>query len=77
MEDEQQPKLNEPASGYGRIVFSTVETQWDIQLQHALSLSPCERLKNMRILNELAFGKKHDDSEPTHRIIFTNYESFL
>ncbi len=74
---EQNPELNEPASAYNRITFSSVETQWDIQLRHSLSLSPAERMGVMRQLNEIAFGKKHDDSPKSNRIIFTSYESFL
>lgn len=76
MEDSNS-ELNEQGPVYNRITFSTVETQWDIQLLHSLSLTPAERMGVMRQLNELAFGKKHDDGPKPNRIIFTNYESFL
>lgn len=76
MDDIEPIKANEPVEGYSRITFSTVETQWDIQLQQAMCMNPTERLKNMQLLNEIAFGKI-TKKKKSNRIIFTRYESFL
>ncbi len=50
-------KVNEPLAAYGtkRIIFSTVETQNDIQLKYAMDITPIEGLQLMRKLNDYAF----------------------
>lgn len=69
---------NEPWSIYAnnRITFSTVETQNDLQLQYALSISPLERLELMRKLNDYAFKNNTPEKILTTpvRLIFTSYE---
>lgn len=69
---------NEPVGTYNsnRITFSTVETQNDIQLKYALSITPIERLELMRKLNDYAFKNNTPEkilSTPI-RLIFTSYE---
>lgn len=70
--------VNEPVSIYNtnRITFSTVETQNDIQLNYALSISPLERLELMRKLNDYAFKNSATEKilTPPIRLIFTSYE---
>jgi len=71
-------KVKEAALTYGtkRITFSTMETQNDIQLKYALSISPVERLLLMRKLNDYAFKNNKPEkilTKPT-KLIFTSYE---
>jgi len=75
---ETNSNLEEPSVVYGkkRIVFSTVETQSDIQLEYAIGITPIERLKLMRKLNDYAYKNHTPEKILTHpaKIIFTSYE---
>ena len=68
--------VKEPQIMYNRVHFSTLETQNDIQLEHALNQNPQQRLQTMRELNEFAFGCSY--TEPINlknsRIVFSSYE---
>jgi len=70
--------VKEPLVSYAtsRITFSTVETQNDIQLKHSISISPIERLKIMRVLNNYAFKNFIPEQilKNNTRLIFTSYE---
>lgn len=78
MNEENKNMAEEPNVPYGnnRITFSTLETQGDIQLRYAMSLTPLERLALMVKLNEFAFQNVPKVEEPSgkRRIIFTSYE---
>jgi hypothetical protein len=59
----------------GRIRFSTLETQGDIQLEYSLSLSPEERIRLMYKLNAMVFEvPEAPRSLKGTRIIFSRYE---
>lgn len=71
-------EVNDPMAVYrkSRITFSTVETQGDVQLYHALSISPVERLELMRKLNDYAYKNIIGERlvfKNAH-IIFSGYE---
>jgi hypothetical protein len=75
---EKVEELKEPAVAYqsNRITFSTIETQSDIQLKYAISVSPTERLRMMRKLNDYAFKNLTKEKILTDntKLIFTSYE---
>ena len=61
-----------------RLSFSSLENQGDIQLEHAMSMSPMERLSLLLKLNEYAYRSVPQVpmiSENPH-IIFSRYEYF-
>ena len=75
---KKENKVNDPLSVYrkSRITFSTLETQGDVQLYHALSISPLERLELMRKLNDYAYKNSVGERlifKNAH-IIFSGYE---
>jgi hypothetical protein len=71
-------EVNDPMAVYrkSRITFSTLETQGDVQLYHALSISLVERLELIRKLNDYAY--KNIIGERllfiNAHIIFSSYE---
>ena len=85
---EQSQKAEEPAAAYEkpvepgaiygshRIVFSTLDTQADVQLKYAMSISPIERLELMRKLNDYAYKNFSQKNIPgaKKRLIFSRYE---
>ena len=73
MKDKDQIKENISTKN-NRIVFSSVENQWDVQLANSLTLTPIENLKMMKQLNEQAFGIKEEILEKPKRIIWGSYE---
>lgn len=71
-------EAKDPVVAYGnkRITFSTVETQNDIQLKYAMSISPIERLHLMKKLNDYVFKNNKIKKKliANTRLIFTSYE---
>ncbi len=74
----KQKQAKEPIVLYEKksITFSTLETQHDIQLLYAMSISPIERLKLMRKINAYAFKNKQSETilKPPVKLIFSSYE---
>lgn len=71
--------MNDSAAEYksSRITFTEVENQWDIQLNHAISISQFERLIIMKQLTDRAFGinsSTKNNSFKGSKLIFGSYE---
>ena len=75
---QEASEVNEPLMVYekNRITFSTIETQNDVQLKYAMSISPVKRLELMRKLNDYAFKNLKPEKILTGntKLIFTSYE---
>lgn len=70
--------IDEPLAKYNtkRISFSTLETQNDIQLKYAMSISGVERLKLMRKINDYAYKNIVPEKILicNAKLIFSSYE---
>lgn len=76
--NKDKNEVNDPMAVYrkSRITFSSVETQGDVQLYHAMNISSIERLQLMRELNNYAYKNISGEKlifKNAH-IIFSGYE---